>query len=229
MQIKRGAQVRASINLYDFLLNGSMSLHQIGNGDVIFVGPRQSMVKVSGLAENAKRFEFSRTAKPTVAELARLAKPDPKVTHVRVVRNTGTTRTYPLDLAGSVHVEAGDELEFTADKKPGTITVRVEGEHISAQEYVLPYGTRMRARQSLDQAGVVGIAPAHRMVLDDQHRIRRRMPSKEPITSLTNSSTESNFECTRICASLKTAAPGKTSCPTACGGAPRCRAATPGI
>jgi protein involved in polysaccharide export with SLBB domain len=37
----------------------------------------------------------------------------------------------------------GDRLEFTADKKPGTITVRVEGEHQSAQEYVLPYGTRM--------------------------------------------------------------------------------------
>lgn len=32
------------------------------------------------------------------------------------------------------------ELQFTADKKPGTITVRVEGEHNSAQEYVLPYG-----------------------------------------------------------------------------------------
>lgn len=34
-------------------------------------------------------------------------------------------------------------LEFTADKKPGTITVRVEGEHMNAQEYVLPYGTRL--------------------------------------------------------------------------------------
>jgi len=37
----------------------------------------------------------------------------------------------------------GDELVFTADKKPGTITVRVEGEHKSVQEYVLPHGARM--------------------------------------------------------------------------------------
>ena len=148
VQIKRGAQVRASVNLYDFLLKGSMPLHQLGNGDVIFVEPRQSMVKVSGLVESAKRFEFTRVAQPTVAELARLAKLDPKATHVRVVRNTGTTRNteyYPIGQAGGVPVQAGDELEFTADKKPGTIAVRVEGEHMSAQEYVLPYGTRMGA------------------------------------------------------------------------------------
>jgi hypothetical protein len=42
-----------------------------------------------------------------------------------------------------VELRNGDELVFTADQRPGTITVRVEGEHDSAQEYVLPYGTRM--------------------------------------------------------------------------------------
>jgi hypothetical protein len=42
-----------------------------------------------------------------------------------------------------VYVSNGDEVEFTADTKPGTITVRVEGEHVSPQEYVLPYGARM--------------------------------------------------------------------------------------
>jgi protein involved in polysaccharide export with SLBB domain len=146
VQIKRGMQVRATVNLYDFLLEGRMPLTQLSNGDVIFAGPRQSMVKVSGLAESAKRFEFEKTAQPTVADLERLAKPNAEATHVRVVRNSGTTRNteyYPLEQAASVRLQSGDELEFTADKKPGTITVRVEGEHMSPQEYVLPYGTRM--------------------------------------------------------------------------------------
>jgi len=146
VQIKRGTAVRATVNLYDFLLNGSMPLHQLGAGDVIFVDSRQSMVKVSGLAESAKRFEFAKDTQPTVGDFLRLAKPDPAATHVRVVRNTGTTRNteyYALENASSVRVGAGDELEFTADKRPGTIAVRVEGEHQSAQEYVLPYGTRM--------------------------------------------------------------------------------------
>jgi hypothetical protein len=100
---------------------------------------------VSGLAENTKRFEFGAEGR-TVADLARLAKPLPIATHVRVVRNTGALSNveyYPLSEAGRVVLQNGDDLEFTADKKPGTITVRVQGEHLSAQEYVLPYGTRM--------------------------------------------------------------------------------------
>jgi protein involved in polysaccharide export with SLBB domain len=146
VQVKRGNTVRASFNLYDFLLSGTMPLLQLADGDVIFVPQRQSTVRISGLAENAKRLEFFSGQSPTVASLASIAKPLPQATHVRVMRNTGTQRNteyFPLANATSVTLQNGDELEFTADKKPGTITVRVEGEHTSAQEYVLPYGTRL--------------------------------------------------------------------------------------
>jgi protein involved in polysaccharide export with SLBB domain len=145
VQVKRGTQVRASVNLYEFLLNGSMPLIQFSDGDVIFVASRLSTVRVSGLAANAKRFEFSGAGR-SVADLMALAKPQANATHVRVVRNTGPVRNieyYPLAEATRVPLQNGDELEFTADKKPGTITVRVEGEHLSAQEYVLPYGARL--------------------------------------------------------------------------------------
>lgn len=145
IEVKRGMQVRSTVNLYDFLLNGSMPLIQLSDGDVIFVAPRKQTVKVSGLVANAKQFEFGDNTL-TVANLARMAKPQPMATHVRVVRNTGAVKNveyYPLASANTVLLRNGDELEFTADKKPGTITVRVEGEHLSAQEYVLPYGARM--------------------------------------------------------------------------------------
>ncbi|HEY8358292.1 MAG TPA: SLBB domain-containing protein, partial [Ramlibacter sp.] len=133
-------------NLYDFLLNGTMPLIQLADGDVIFVGQRTNTVRVTGLAENAKRFEFTNAR--AVADLVRLARPRAAATHVRVVRNTGPVRNteyYTLAEANRVVLQDGDELEFTSDKKLGTITVRVEGEHLSAQEYVLPYGTRLGA------------------------------------------------------------------------------------
>lgn len=152
VQVKRGNTVRATFNLYDFLLKGSMPLLQLADGDVIFVPQRQGTVKVMGLVENAKRFEFATNeagARPfTVNSLAQIAKPLAQATHVRVVRNTGTvknTEYYPLAEASAVTLQNGDELDFTADKKPGTIAVRVEGEHTSPQEYVLPYGTRLGA------------------------------------------------------------------------------------
>lgn len=142
--VKRGDRTRATVNLYDFLLEGRIPLVQLAEGDVIFVQPRQSTVKVSGLVSNAKRFEFSSETR-TVASLAKIAKPKPEATHVRIVRNTGdhvNTEYYPLKDAGEIVLQNGDDLAFTADKRPGTITVRVEGEHLSAQEYVLPYGAK---------------------------------------------------------------------------------------
>ena len=145
IEVKRGDTVRANVNLYDFLINGRIPLVQLAEGDVIFVSQRQSTVKVGGLVSNAKRFEFSGESK-TVFELMSLVKPNPQATHVRVTRNTGNTASteyYPLETAGNIIVRNGDDLEFTADKKPGTISVRVEGEHLSAQEYVLPYGARL--------------------------------------------------------------------------------------
>lgn len=144
IQVKRGGEVRATVNLYDFLLQGRMPLLQLTEGDVIFVTPRQHTVKVTGLAESVKRFEFSDDSR-SIADLIAVAKPLAQATHVRVVRNTGSVRNIeyiPLEQAAQVSLQNGDELEFTADKKIGTITVRVEGEHLSGQEYVLPHGAK---------------------------------------------------------------------------------------
>ncbi len=145
IQIKRGEQVRATLNLYEFLLKGRIPLIQLADGDVIFVTPRRNTVKVAGYAENAKLFEFADDTLP-MTSLINLAKPFANATHVRVVRNTGMMKNveyYPLEKAGEIAIANGDAVEFTADKKTGTITVRVEGEHQSPQEYVLPYGSNI--------------------------------------------------------------------------------------
>jgi len=102
-------------------------------------------VKAFGLAENAKRFEF-KTETLSIAEISRMAKPMAQATNVRVTRNSGMVKNveyYALAQARSVTIGNGDEVEFTADKRPGTITVRVEGEHKGAQEFVLPYGSKL--------------------------------------------------------------------------------------
>ncbi len=145
VQVKRGQQVRATVNLYDFLLQGTTPAVQLADGDVILVSTRQNTLMVTGLAENPKRFEFGALTK-TLAEIMAMAKPRAQATHARITRNTGIKKSveyFPLGESASVVLTNGDEVEFTADKKPGTITVRVEGEHQSPQEYVLPYGSRM--------------------------------------------------------------------------------------
>jgi protein involved in polysaccharide export with SLBB domain len=145
VQVKRGKQTRTTLSLYDFLLQGRIPLIQLADADVIFVSPRQNTVVVAGKVANAKRFEFQNNAL-TVAELSQLARPSTAVTHVRIVRNKGVIKDieyYALAKANDIPIHNGDIIEFVADKKPGTITVRVEGEHQSPQEYVLPYGAQI--------------------------------------------------------------------------------------
>lgn len=145
VELKRGQQIRANVNLYDFLLKGHIPQVQLADGDIIFVSPRQKTVTVSGLAQNAKRFEFT-GVELSGRDLIKIAKPFPLATHVRITRNTGTVRNleyYPIDEVHSLRLFNGDEVAFTADKRPGTITVRVEGEHQSPQEYQLQYGTKL--------------------------------------------------------------------------------------
>jgi len=145
VQVKRGDEVRATVNLYEFLLAGRIPVVQFADGDVVFVNSRQRTVKVGGLVENAKRFEFS-GAEMKVSEVMAIAKPRAQATHVRIIRNTGSIRNveyFAIENAGNLQLGNGDEIEFTSDRKPGTITVRVEGEHLNAQEYVLPHGSRL--------------------------------------------------------------------------------------
>jgi protein involved in polysaccharide export with SLBB domain len=145
VRVQRGSLVRGQFNLYDFLLGGRLPGVQLGDGDVIVVQPRNSMFKVLGLAENAKRFEFI-GREIQISQLAALARPLPTATHVRLSRVTGIVRNteyYPLAEASVIKIDNGDEIEFTSDQRPGTISVRVEGEHVSPQEYVLPYGARL--------------------------------------------------------------------------------------
>jgi protein involved in polysaccharide export with SLBB domain len=145
VEIKRNEVVRSKVNLYDFLLNGRIPLIQLSDGDVIFVGQRQSTTVVSGLAVNTSRFEFSGFT-IRLTDLIKMAQIQPTVTNVRVLRNTGHTTNidyYPIDQVNDVMVANGDQVVFTADQKPGTITVLVQGETLSPQEYVLPHGAKL--------------------------------------------------------------------------------------
>lgn len=145
IEIKRGTATRAKIDLYDFLLSGEMPLVQLADGDVIFVNQRHNTLIVRGLAENPRTFEFTPNT-ISLGQIVDYAKPAPEATHVRVTRSAGTIRNveyYALGDAHTILLNDGDLISFTADKRPGTITVRVEGEHESNQEFVLPYGSRL--------------------------------------------------------------------------------------
>lgn len=145
ISVMRGGEVRHTVNLYDFLLTGALPPFQFLDGDTVLVTPVKGRVSVTGEVQNPFVFEFA-TAETTLREVFALARPNPQATHVRINRNNRplTEVEYiPINSAYDITVFAGDVVEVKADKNQGTISVRVEGEHDSQREYVMPYGSSL--------------------------------------------------------------------------------------
>ncbi|MGV6816494.1 MAG: polysaccharide biosynthesis/export family protein [Thiotrichales bacterium] len=145
IRLLRDGEIIRQFNLYEFLMAGTIAQVQLHDGDTIHVMPRQNVVDVSGLVVNPYSYEFS-GQRFALDKLMKMADMKPEATNIRVVRNSGTLRHvdyYSVDEIASVHVDPGDSVVVIADKRPGTISVRVEGEHAGKNEYILPYGTTL--------------------------------------------------------------------------------------
>ncbi|WP_017348456.1 polysaccharide biosynthesis/export family protein [Pantoea sp. A4] len=144
--IKRGNRTRASINLYDFLLDGKLGLSQFADGDTIVVGPRQHTFSVQGDVFNSYDFEFRDSSIP-VTEALSWARPKPGATNITIMRQQGTVKRseyYPISSAPGRMLQDGDTLVVSSDRYAGTIQVRIEGAHSGEHAMILPYGSTMR-------------------------------------------------------------------------------------
>jgi len=145
IHVLRRGQLHRRVNLYDFLRDGSLPRFQIADGDTIVVKAAKSRAQVSGLVLNPYVFEFEGD-QIAAADLFALAGPQPQVTHARITRNNLVKNevTYvPVAEAEKLQIFPGDVVELMSDKVQGTISVRIEGEHFSQKEYVVPYGAKL--------------------------------------------------------------------------------------
>ncbi len=173
VQVLRGGREIQAVNIYDFILSGSIPSFQIADGDTIVVRPVLSRAAVLGDVQNSYVFEFD-GPRTTVGELLNYARPLPEATHVRLSRNNmAKTEVEYIAIADSrgVTVHAGDVLEIVSDKLQGTISVRVEGEHTSEQEFILPYGATMGQLLSQIDFGVNAQRDAVQLM---RHSVRER-------------------------------------------------------
>lgn len=146
VDVMRGGKPRARVNLYDFLLRGTIEPLQLQDGDTIVAQPRRHSVLVGGEVANPYVFEID-SPRITGAELLALAGPRPGATHLSIVRNVGPERRseyHALADTATVSVQDGDEVMVMSDKTPGTILVRIEGAHLGERTLVLPYGAQLK-------------------------------------------------------------------------------------
>ncbi len=143
VRLVRGGEVRASFDLYDFLIEGELPPVQIQDGDTIVVGGRHNAVRVTGDVFNSYGFEF-KGEQIHAEDVLELARPKPGATHVSVVHKVGTrqfSEYHAIDELGSVYLRSGDQMSVVSDQTIATILVRVDGAIDSSRVLTLPYGS----------------------------------------------------------------------------------------
>ncbi|WP_079253954.1 polysaccharide biosynthesis/export family protein [Endozoicomonas arenosclerae] len=146
VELKRNGETRASFNLYEFLLKGSIEQVQLGDGDTLVVKTRQGVAGFDGLVENPVQIEFA-NGETSLKEALDMVGVFPEATHVRIARNQMAKRNVeylPISATNDVLLQSGDEVTVVSDKMPGTISVSVEGEHNGQAIYILPYGSTIK-------------------------------------------------------------------------------------
>lgn len=145
VRVVRDDRTVATVDLYDFLLNGKIARPQFKDGDTIVVEERGPAIAVGGDVHREHRYEL-KDDQLSGAELVQLARLKSGVSHVllRGDREDGPVAQYfPLDMFNGQVIKSGDEVQFSADKRSDTIVVEVEGSYHGPSRYALPRNARL--------------------------------------------------------------------------------------
>ncbi|MCG7577202.1 MULTISPECIES: polysaccharide biosynthesis/export family protein [unclassified Halomonas] len=145
IRVMRNNQTVATVDLYDFLINGSIARPQFQDGDTIVVEERGPAIAVVGDVHREHRYELVGN-QLSGAELVELARLRSGVSHVllRGDRADGPMAQYfPLNEFYSQTIRSGDEVAFSADQRSETIVVEIEGSYYGPSRFALPRDARL--------------------------------------------------------------------------------------
>jgi len=130
--VRRGGRAVASVDLYRFLLEGSLPQIRLQEGDTIVVGRQRAVIGADGAVRNNYLFEVSGRLM-TGRELINYARPLPAATNA-IIRGTRGGQPFSRyvklpELAG-ITLADQDIVTFITDTPAETVRVTVEGSRI---------------------------------------------------------------------------------------------------
>ncbi|WP_372621524.1 polysaccharide biosynthesis/export family protein [Falsiroseomonas sp.] len=132
ISLQRGGRTVARVDLYSFLLTGSLPDLNLQQGDTIVVAPQGAVVGADGAVRNNFLFEVSGRTMPG-SELVRLAAPLPSATNA-VIRGTRNGQPFARYVTvrelASVQLRDQDTVSFITDAPAPTVRVMVEGSRV---------------------------------------------------------------------------------------------------
>ncbi|MEO3470232.1 polysaccharide biosynthesis/export family protein [Roseomonas sp. CAU 1739] len=129
----RGGRTVVTIDLYRFLLQGTLPDVRLQEGDTLVVGRQRAMIGADGAVRNNYLFESTSRSALTGRELIELSRPLPAATNavLRGVRNAQPFSRYmPIAELAQQTLQDQDTVTFVADVAARTIRVTVEGSRL---------------------------------------------------------------------------------------------------
>lgn len=157
LTVLRGDQPVATVDLYDFLLQGLLPSLQFKDGDTILVNPRGPVVEMKGEVTLATTLEFKPGSVTGVDALAVV----PSAARATQVTIEGIRAGIPISRTLSIvdfrhfALQDGDTITLRGDGRADTILVRLEGEFDGPSVLAVRRGARL-----IDVLNYVSVNPA---------------------------------------------------------------------
>jgi protein involved in polysaccharide export with SLBB domain len=145
LSVLRGQQQLAQIDLYDFLLHGSLPAVQFKDGDTVLVNPRGPVVEMRGDVSLPATLEFKPGAVSGAEALAVVpgAARATQVTIEGIRDGVPISRTLSVPGFKTFSLQDGDAITLRGDGRAGTILVRLEGEFNGPSVLAVRRGARL--------------------------------------------------------------------------------------
>lgn len=136
-----------NVDLYTFLLSGSLELFQFHMGDVVVVESVENYIEITGDVKRPYRFEMLKNS-VTLGEVLNVVLPNPTLTNFTVTKynqdNEQSIAIYAIKDNLDMKIESGESINFIPDHNSKNIEVEISGEHGNIHNIVVKKGTSLK-------------------------------------------------------------------------------------
>ncbi|HIM75974.1 MAG TPA: polysaccharide export protein [Campylobacterales bacterium] len=147
IKVLRQNQEIYRVDLYEFLLSGSLKLFQFHMGDVVVVESVENYIKITGDVKRPYRFEMLHNT-VTMGDVLKVVLPNPTLTNFTVTKynqdNEQSIAIYAIKNNLSMAINGGESINFIPDHNSKHIEVQISGEHSNIHNIVVQKGTSLQ-------------------------------------------------------------------------------------
>ncbi len=136
-----------AVDLYQFLLNGSLTLFQFHMGDVVVIESVENYIEISGDVKRPYRFEML-TNSVTLKELLDVTLANPTLTNFTVTKynqeNEQNIEIFSIKENLNKRIYSGESVNFIPDFTTNNIKIKISGEHSNIHNLIVKKGTSLQ-------------------------------------------------------------------------------------